>query len=305
MNLPIVFHKNYVAPMPEGHRFPMQKFRILYELLLAEKIIQLDQVFTPNVIEPEILNSVHDPNYVGQYKNGLLDKNSQRKIGIPWSKEIVTRTLTALGGSLLTSELALKYGIACNTAGGTHHAFLNYGSGFCIFNDIALVALTLLRRKAAKKILIIDLDVHQGDGTANMLSEENDIFTFSMHCKSNFPFKKQESNLDVELVDGIKDEEYLRTLNSFLPDLFSSVSPDFIIYDAGVDPHENDPLGKLALTYEGLYKRDLTVLNKCAKNAIPVSCIIGGGYSKDLNELAYRHSILHRAADKIYRKYKL
>ncbi len=303
MPLPVVYSENYVAPMPEGHRFPMRKFQSLYELLLNDEVISPEDIRTAEIIDENILKKVHDEKYIEDYIGGTLDRQALRKIGLPWSPEILKRTLTALGGSLLTAELALQYGLACNTAGGTHHAFKNYGSGFCIFNDIALSALTLLNDKKVNKILIIDLDVHQGDGTAHMLADEPDIFTFSMHGRKNFPFKKQISDLDVELDDFTEDDKYLRILNSYLPDVLSSVRPDLVIYDAGVDPHKDDPLGRLSLTNEGLYKRDETVIAECIKRGVPVSCVIGGGYSSDLDELSYRHSLMHRAAARAFKSF--
>ncbi len=305
MSLPIVYHKDYVVELPPGHRFPMKKFSMLYELLLKDNVIKTEQVYSPQIIPDDIINSIHDKVYVDSYKNGSLSKSEIRKIGLPWSSELVNRTLTAVGGSLLTAELALTNGIACNTAGGTHHAFKNYGSGFCIFNDISVTAQTVLRKGLANKILIIDLDVHQGDGTASMLNDEKRAFTFSMHCKNNFPFIKQNSDFDLSVKEDLSDEEYLKLLQNNIPDLIAEVDPDLIIYDAGVDVYKNDPLGKLSLSLNGIFKRDKFVISESVKRGIAVSCIIGGGYSKNLNELAYRHSLLHRAASDVYNEFGL
>lgn len=254
MSLPIVYHKDYVTELPQSHRFPMKKFSMLYDLLLKDNVIKTDQIHAPQIIPDEIVNSIHDKSFVDSYKNGTLSKSEIRKIGLPWSPELVKRTLTAVGGSLLTAELALLNGIACNTAGGTHHAFKDYGSGFCIFNDIAVTALTILNKGLANKILIIDLDVHQGDGTASMLKDEKRAFTFSMHCQNNFPFIKQKSDFDLPVEEGLNDDEYLKLLQNKLPDLVSEVKPDLIIYDAGVDIYKEDPLGKLSLTLNELLK---------------------------------------------------
>jgi acetoin utilization deacetylase AcuC-like enzyme len=253
----------------------------------------------PELPPTEWLELVHDPAYIQAYYTGTLDPKAQRRIGLPWSQELVNRTRIALGGSILTAKLAIEHGIACNTAGGTHHAFPNYGSGFCIFNDLAIAARVLQKLGLAKKILIVDLDVHQGDGTAAIFTGDASVFTFSMHCEVNFPGTKQISDLDVPLPVGLEDDEYLKTLARYLPDLLDRVRPDLVLYDAGVDPHVCDLLGKLALTDNGIFDRDLQVLNTCVSQGYPVACVIGGGYAKDMPSLVYRHSLLHRAASKI------
>jgi len=223
-----------------------------------------------------------------------------RRLGFPWSAALVNRTCIAVGGTVLAAELALQTGLACNTAGGTHHAFYDFGSGFCIFNDLAIAARLLLQQGKVRRVLILDLDVHQGDGTAAILQGDERIFTFSMHCSNNFPFHKQQSDLDVELPVGADDAHYLQTLNAILPDLISQVRPDFILYDAGVDPHVEDALGKLALTDEGLYQRDYYVLDACIRWGAPVATVIGGGYQKEIDRLARRHCITHCAASDLF-----
>jgi len=195
--------------------------------------------------------------------------------------------------------------LACNTAGGTHHAFPNFGSGFCIFNDLAIASRVLQKIGLVRKVLIVDLDVHQGDGTAVIFQDDSSVFTFSMHCEVNFPGTKQKSDLDVSLPVGMEDDEYLQTLDKFLPNLLSNVKPDLVLYDAGVDPHHGDKLGKLALTDTGLFRREMQVLTACLAGGYPVACVIGGGYSDDMNGLVYRHSLLHRAASQAYRQYRL
>jgi acetoin utilization deacetylase AcuC-like enzyme len=224
---------------------------------------------------------------------------------LPWSPELADRTRIAVGGTLLTARLALAHGLACNTAGGTHHAFPSYGSGFCIFNDLAIASRVLLKEGLVKKILIVDLDVHQGDGTALIFQNEPNVFTFSMHCQINFPSIKQISDRDVPLREGMEDDEYLRTLAAYLPDLLTEFQPDLVLYDAGVDPHIGDRLGKLALTDAGIFRRDMQVLSTCAAQGFPVGCVIGGGYCEDMRSLVYRHSLLHRAASEVYRQYRL
>lgn len=305
MDLPIVYHPDYVAPLPEGHRFPMPKFRQLYELLLSDRVAYPEQFHTPKRPPQASIELVHTPEYVQAYCEGTLDAKAQRRIGLPWSPALVNRTCVAVGGTILTAQLALSHGLACNTAGGTHHAFPSYGSGFCIFNDLAVAARLLQQMKLVRKILIVDLDVHQGDGTAFIFQNDPNVFTFSMHCEVNFPGTKQKSDLDIPLPEGMEDDEYLQTLAKYLPDLLSSVKPDLVLYDAGVDPHAGDRLGKLALTDTGLFRREMQVLSTCVAAGYPVACVIGGGYAEDLKSLVYRHSLIHRAASEVYRQYHL
>lgn len=305
MDLPIIYHPNYVTPLPEGHRFPMPKFGKLYELLLRDRVASAEQFHSPECPPQEWLELVHTPDYVQAYLEGTLDLKAQRRIGLPWSPALVKRTCTAVGGTILTAQLALKHGLACNTAGGTHHAFPSYGSGFCIFNDLAIASRVLQNLGLAQKILILDLDVHQGDGTALIFQDDPSVFTFSMHCDINFPGTKQKSDLDVPLPAGMDDDAYLQILAKYLPDLLSEVQPDLVLYDAGVDPHASDRLGKLALTDTGLYRREMMVLSTCMAAGYPVASVIGGGYANDLDALIYRHSLLHRAASEVYRQYRL
>lgn len=305
MHLPLVYHPRYVAPLPEGHRFPMAKFRLLYETLLQDAIAQPHQFYTPELPPFEWLERVHTPDYVQDYWQGLLDSRDQRRIGLPWSPDLAYRTRIAVGGTILTAQLALQAGLACNTAGGTHHAFPSYGSGFCIFNDLAIAARTLQSLGQVQQILIVDLDVHQGDGTAFVFQNDPSVFTFSMHCGINFPNTKQQSDLDVPLPEGMEDADYLKTLSQYLPDLLTQVKPDLVLYDAGVDVHRGDRLGKLNLSDSGIYQRDLQVLQTCVSQGYPVACVIGGGYCESLSELAYRHSLVHRAASEIFQQYRL
>jgi acetoin utilization deacetylase AcuC-like enzyme len=303
IDLPIVYHPDYVAPLPEGHRFPMVKFRKLYELLISDRVVEPEQFVFPTHPSPEWIELVHTPDYVGAYCQGTLDLKAQRRIGLPWSAALANRTQIAVGGTILTAQLAIERGLACNTAGGTHHAFPGYGSGFCIFNDLAIAARVMQKLGLAQKILIVDLDVHQGDGTAFTFQNDDSVYTFSMHCEANFPGTKQNSDLDVPLPIGMEDEPYLQTLDNYLPDLLSQVKPDLVFYDAGVDPHIGDRLGKLALTDTGLFRRDMQVLSTCLASRYPVASVIGGGYADDMDALVYRHSLLHRAASQVYRLY--
>lgn len=277
----------------------MPKFKLLCEQLLRDRVITPDQIYQPGAPPREWIELVHTPEYVRAYCKGTLDAKAQRRIGLPWSPGLVTRTCTAVGGTILTAKLALQYGIACNTAGGTHHAFPDYGSGFCIFNDLAIALKVLQQQTLIRTALIVDLDVHQGDGTAFIFRSDPSVFTFSMHCGVNFPRLKQQSDLDVALPENMGDREYLAALRSHLPALLQQLSPDLVLYDAGVDVHKGDRLGKLALSDEGIFKRDRAVLLACQTAGIPVACVIGGGYSEDIAALIFRHSLLHRAARSI------
>lgn len=305
MDLPIAYHPNYVAPLPSGHRFPMVKFQQLYELLLADGVATPAQFQFPELPPLDWIELIHEADYVRAYCNGTLDSKAMRRIGLPWSEALAHRTCIAVGGTILTAKLALQYGLACNTAGGTHHAFPNYGSGFCIFNDLAIASRLLQKMELVKRILIVDLDVHQGDGTAFIFADDPDVFTFSMHCQVNFPGTKQHSDLDIPLPEGMEDDDYLQTLAKYLPDLLTEFQPDLVLYDAGVDPHIGDRLGKLALTDAGIFRREMQVLSTCLAQGYPVACVIGGGYAEDMTSLVYRHSLLHRAASAVYRQYHL
>jgi acetoin utilization deacetylase AcuC-like enzyme len=302
MSLPIVYHPDYVVPLPPAHRFPMAKFGRLYEVLIGDGIATLDQFHRPEPAARALIEQTHEMNYVGAYYEGKLDAKAQRRIGLPWSEALVKRTCTAVGGTLLTAQLALEHGVACNTAGGTHHAFFDYGSGYCIFNDLAVTASALQKMGLVQKILIVDLDVHQGDGTAAIFQNDPTVFTFSIHCQANFPFKKQRSDLDVPLPEGADDTTYLEALTTYLPDLLASFKPDLVLYDAGVDPHQTDRLGKLSLTDAGLYRRDWQVLQACLSRGYPVATVVGGGYAEDITALARRHALLYRAATELYQR---
>lgn len=300
MALPLVHHPNYVSPLPPEHRFPMPKFGKIYELLQQGGLASPTRFHQPQIASRELLEQIHTPAYVHSFCEGRLDPKALRRIGLPWSEALVTRARAAVGGTLLTAQLALEHGLACNTAGGTHHAFAGHGSGFCIFNDLAVTARSMQAWGLARKILVVDLDVHQGDGTAAIFKDDPNVFTFSIHCQSNFPFHKAQSDLDLGLPDGVTDQRYLKTLADYLPGLLGSFRPDLVLYDAGVDPHRADRLGRLALTDEGLFQRDKFVLESCVWQGYPVATVVGGGYDKDVTALAYRHLWLYRAAVEVY-----
>ncbi|AZB72522.1 histone deacetylase family protein [Synechococcus elongatus] len=301
MDLPLVYHPSYSAPLPSTHRFPMAKFRLLYDRLLHDRVVSPQQFQQPDRPPLEWLALVHSLDYIQSYSEGQLDERSLRRIGLPWSPALVERTWIAVGGTILTARLALQHGLACNLAGGTHHAFPDYGSGFCIFNDCAIAAKLLLQEELVERILIVDLDVHQGDGTAWIFRDEPRVFTFSMHCEANFPARKQQSDCDVALAEGMEDDAYLQKLAHYLPDLLSQFRPDLVIYNAGVDPHAGDRLGKLALTDTGLFRREMQVLETCVRQGYPVASVLGGGYCEDFDALVYRHSLCQRAASDVYR----
>jgi acetoin utilization deacetylase AcuC-like enzyme len=282
----------------------MPKFGRIYDILRHDGLAGPHQFHRPELASIGLLEQVHQTEYVSNFCAGQIEAKAQRRIGLPWSEALVKRSRTAVGGTILTAQLALQYGLACNTAGGTHHAFAGYGSGFCIFNDLAVAARTMQTRGLASKVLIVDLDVHQGDGSAAIFQDDPTVFTFSVHCQSNFPFKKQQSDLDIPLPDGVTDQAYLKTLTDYLPELLDSFRPDLVLYDAGVDPHHADRLGKLALTDEGLFQRDRYVLQTCVRRGYPVATVVGGGYDKDVSALAYRHILLYRAANEIYQQIK-
>ncbi len=305
LGLPLVFHPDYSAPLPSTHRFPMVKFRLLHEHLCRAGIARPTQFHAPRRPPIEPILRVHSRDYVERYTDGRLDAREQRRIGLPWSAALAHRTWIAVGGTLRTAELALERGLAINLAGGTHHAFPDYGSGFCIFNDVAIAARALLDRGAVERILILDLDVHQGDGTAWIFREEPRVFTCSMHCQSNFPRIKQASNRDVPLADGLADDDYLRALEALLPDLLAQTQPQLVFYNAGVDPHRGDRLGNLALSDSGLFRREQRVLDACLGAGIPVAAVIGGGYCEDFQELVFRHSLLFRAGRDAWKRHRL
>jgi acetoin utilization deacetylase AcuC-like enzyme len=283
----------------------MPKFGKIYEILRHEGLATIDQFHVPEVASESWLEQIHTIDYIRAFCTGTLDAKALRRIGLPWSQVLVNRTLAAVGGTVLTAQLALQHGLACNTAGGTHHAFPDFGSGFCIFNDLAVAARMVQQMELAQKILIVDLDVHQGDGTALIFQGDASVFTFSMHCHKNFPFRKQQSDLDVPLPEQTTDETYLEILAAHLPGLLSEFKPDLVLYDAGVDPHQADRLGKLSLTDEGLYNRDKFVLETCLRQGYPVATVVGGGYDDNITTLAYRHILTHRAALQVFEDFSL
>ncbi|AWO98787.1 putative histone deacetylase 11-like isoform 2 [Scophthalmus maximus] len=302
--LPIVHHGGYVCDLPPGHRFPMGKFPRVLRCLINDQVITDKQVWVPEIASKDLLSCVHTDEYLTNFIHGRVNEQDQKRTGFSWSEGLVSRCRYETGGTVLAAQVALQRGLACSTAGGTHHAFPGYGSGFCLINDLAVAAKYLMGNSSPKrKVLIVDLDVHQGDGTAFIFKEEPSVFTFSVHCGKNFPLRKQQSDLDVSVEDGLEDEEYLSIVEAHLPWLLETFRPDLVLYDAGVDPHQEDELGRLRLTDRGLYKRDLYVMKTMVSRGVPVAAVIGGGYSRDIDKLALRHSIVHRAATQVWREF--
>ena len=292
---PFVHHPAYRADMPDGHRFPMNKFERLARVLEAQGLAP-DGFRTPEPATFELLAGVHDPDYVRAVLECDLPREAVRRLGLPLTPQVAARAQAAVGGTLLAARLALEGGLACNTAGGSHHAAAGYGAGFCVFNDVAVAARALLDEGAVSRVLVVDLDVHQGDGTAFIFAHEPRVATFSMHGAKNFPARRAQSTLDVDLPDGTGDDAYLLALAEHLPGLLEAHRPDLVFYNAGVDPHADDRLGRLALTDAGLAARDAYVLETCLNRGAPVCGVIGGGYGADIDALALRHATLHRAA---------
>jgi acetoin utilization deacetylase AcuC-like enzyme len=287
---------HFVLPLPDGHRFPMAKYRLLRERVVADGIVAPDDLIEPAPAEWDDLRLVHTPEYVDGVAQGTLPREIQRGIGFPWSEAMVERARRSVGGTIAAARAALEDGVAANLAGGTHHSFAHRGEGYCVFNDIAVAARVLLRERQITHALVVDLDVHQGNGTAAIFATEPAVFTFSMHGASNFPFRKETSDLDVALPDGVEDEEYLARLGQQLPALVEQHRPDLVFYLAGADPYEGDRLGKLKLTVDGLRARDALVFDTCEAAGLPVAVSMGGGYAPDVDAIVRIHANTLREA---------
>jgi acetoin utilization deacetylase AcuC-like enzyme len=287
---------NHEIELPPGHKFPMRKYRLVRELLAADG--QYEFQAAP-FAEVDAIKAIHDSDYVDNFLAGTLAPQVQRRIGFPWSQSLVNRTLASVGGTLSATEEALRNGFGGNLAGGTHHAFRGEGSGFCVFNDIAVAVQWLRREKGITRVAIVDLDVHQGDGTAAIFEGNEDVLTLSVHGRKNFPFRKQRSRIDIELEDLTGDVEYLAVLESVLPKVFDW-APEVIFYQSGVDGLECDLLGRLSLTLDGLQRRDLLVTSACAKHHIPLVITQGGGYGEPIEQTALAHANTYRTALQAY-----
>lgn len=298
--LKIAYHPLYAHPLPEGHRFPMLKYELIPEQLLHEGTITADNLFTPSVLEEEYIVNTHSNEYWQQLKNLTLPAKEQRRIGFPLTAQLVERETRIAQGTIDGALFAKQYGVAFNVAGGTHHAGSNWGEGFCLLNDQAIASNYLLVNNLASNILIIDLDVHQGNGTAQIFENEHRVMTFSMHGADNFPFRKEKSDLDIPLKNGTEDETFLRELTRALTLVFEKHQPDFVFYLSGVDVLASDKLGKLALTKEGCKRRDEMVFDFCFNRQVPVQVSMGGGYSPTINAIVDAHCNTFRVAKHLY-----
>ena len=296
MNLSVVNHEDYFAKIGDDHKFPINKFGELANYLLKKKIV--NKFYKPYACSDETLKRAHSENYIRNVKNKTLDESIIKKIGFPLVDSVVQRSLVATGGTVLASKLAINNGVACNTAGGSHHANFEGGAGYCVFNDVAVAAQYLLDRGLAGRILIVDLDVHQGNGSADIFKNNKNVFTFSMHSKTNYPAKKSISDLDVELEDNMEDDQYIKLLKFYLNQL-NDENFDYVFYIAGVDIHHNDRLGKLKISDEGIRERDEIVTENFFSKGIPLCGVLGGGYNKDFNKLVELHSYLHQSCARL------
>lgn len=298
--LKIAYHPFYKYELPEGHRFPMIKYELLPEQLLLEGTANANNFFEPPALDPATVLLTHAPEYWEKLQGQTLNAKEIRAIGFPMTPQLVQRGLHIANGTIHCALYAMQYGVALNIAGGTHHAFRDRGEGFCIFNDIAIAANYLLHGQLARQILIIDLDVHQGNGTASIFGNEPRVFTFSMHGAKNYPLRKEESGLDIGLPDHTEDEPYLQLLRETLPRLFDEVQPDFVFYLSGVDVLATDKLGRLSLTLAGCKERDRLVFQACIQYQVPVAVSMGGGYSQRIAHIIEAHANTFRVASELY-----
>ena len=298
--LKIAFHPIYKYELPEGHRFPMVKYELLPEQLLYEGTVTDANFFQPEALEEEVILLTHEADYWDRLKRQALSPKEIRAIGFPMTERLVERGRHIANGTVQCALLAREFGVALNIAGGTHHSFSFKGEGFCVLNDIAIASNYLLQLGHAQKILVVDLDVHQGNGTAQIFQHEDRVFTFSMHGAKNYPTRKERSDLDIGLPDGLTDEPYLRILRNTLPELIDTVQPDLIFYLSGVDVLASDKLGRLSMSLEGCKERDRIVLESCHRNKIPVAVSMGGGYSEKIATIVEAHANTYRLAGEMY-----
>ena len=298
--LKIAFNNNYIHPLEENHRFPMIKYELIPEQLIRENTCSDKNFFKPEMIDEKIVLKTHQLQYFDRLKKQKLSSKEIREIGFPLSKDLYIREMTISKGTIDCVNFSIDNGISMNIAGGTHHAFYDRGEAFCMLNDQALAANYILDNGLAKKILIIDLDVHQGNGTASIFKNNNSVFTLSFHGKNNYPFRKEKSDLDIELEDNTNDEIYLNLLMETIPKIIDKTEPDFIFYLSGVDVLKNDKLGRLSMSIEGCKERDKYILETCYNNSIPIQISMGGGYSSILKDIIEAHSNTFRLAQEIY-----
>ena len=298
--LKIAFNNNYIYPLEENHRFPMIKYELIPEQLIRENTCVDENFFSPGKIDSKIVLKTHQKEYFNRFTSLQLSKKEIREIGFPLSQELVDRELQIAQGTVSGVNYSLKNGISMNIAGGTHHAFYDRGEAFCMLNDQAIAANYIIQEGLFKKILIIDLDVHQGNGTASLFNSNPNVYTLSFHGKKNYPFRKEKSDLDIEFDDNTNDKEYLKVLKETIPKVIDQFEPEFIFYLSGVDVLENDKLGRLSLTLNGCKERDKFILQTCKDNSIPLQVSMGGGYSIVLKNIIEAHSNTFRLAQEIF-----
>jgi acetoin utilization deacetylase AcuC-like enzyme len=292
----VCFHPGYVIELPAGHRFPMPKYGLLYEILRSDGLVADAEIVRPEPASWDDLARVHGAAYLDSVRWGTLDARAQRRLGFPWSEALVLRSRLAVAGTLEAARSALRDGLAANLAGGTHHAFADHGEGFCVFNDVAVAIRSCRAERRIERALVIDLDVHQGNGTASIFADDPLTYTFSMHGANNFPLRKERSSRDVELADGAGNAEYLAKLGAHLPAVIEQARAELCFYVAGVDPVQGDRLGRLALSSEGLALRERAVLDALTRAGIPTAIVMGGGYAPTPLETAQLHAVVHREA---------
>jgi len=298
-NYRLYYSPYYYAEIGEGHVFPIRKFELVRDLLLSEGTLREDEIVAPEPAKVEDLLLVHTEDYITRLVNGELTAKEVRKLGLPWSESLVRRSFHAISGTINAARDALESGIASNLAGGTHHAYPDRGEGFCVLNDVAVAIRVLQRERLAQKFLIVDCDVHQGNGTAFIFQDAPEVFTFSMHGAKNYPLFKEDSSLDIELADGTGDDEFLETLEQALPRIFMH-QPDIIFYLGGADPYEKDKLGRLKMTQAGLMRRDEMVLQFARDHHTPIVTTMSGGYAADINDTVEIHANTIRAVKKVF-----
>jgi acetoin utilization deacetylase AcuC-like enzyme len=289
----------YVLPLPPDHRFPIQKYRMVREELMRQCVLRADELHVPQPVTMDVIKLAHTTEYVDAIYDGTVERLVMRKIGFPWSSELVIRSFTIVGGALASAEAALRSGIAGNLAGGTHHAMPDAGEGFCVFNDVAIVILHLLKQGRIKRAAIVDLDVHHGNGNAAILGGRDDVYVLSMHGAKNYPFRKPPSTEDIDLPDNTEDAHYIALLRPALERVLA-FKPDIVFYQAGVDPLKEDTLGRLALSMQGLAERDRMVFELFHAHGIPVSIAMGGGYAKPIERTVQAHVQTYRVVKSVY-----
>ena len=301
--LPLIYHSQYSALiLPEKHRYPINKYRLLFEAIFHSELSNKVSIHQPNRADISKIKAIHSSDYVDDLLFNRLPAAKMRRIGFPWSDELINRTLLSTGGTQLTVDLALEHSIAIHLSGGYHHAHHDFGSGFCLFNDLAIAAKHALSYSHIDKVMIIDCDVHHGDGTATLFANDPNIITFSVHCDKNFPARKPDSDVDLALERNTSTDDYLTALQGVLPLLLAQHQPDLVIYDAGVDIHQHDELGYFDISKQGLYQRDHYILTQCKSQDIPVAAVIGGGYRTSHQDLVDLHLQLIHAALFVHNK---